>query len=72
MGNMALYFDVSDWTLFIRVSLILVAWVIGKFSIALYRVRRKFQLMQKAGLVSVSFHVFYSCVLSSLRRNSHV
>ena len=29
MGSMALYVDVSDWTLFLRVSLILVAWVIG-------------------------------------------
>ena len=51
---MALQIDYPSWGLFYRALLVLLVGVVGRFCITLYHVRHKFQVMQKAGLVSLS------------------
>jgi hypothetical protein len=50
---MATHANFSAWSLVLQSCLLLLAGVIARFCVTLYRVRHRFQLMQKAGLVSL-------------------
>lgn len=50
---MALHAKYDLWTVALQSCLVLLAGITLRFCISLYHVRHKFQMMQKAGLVSL-------------------
>ena len=50
---MSMVIDLPTWRLGLQSCLVLLAVGIARFLTKLYRIRRKFQLLQEEGLVSV-------------------
>lgn len=58
-------YDFPTWRVVLQSCLVLLAGGIATFLMKLYRIRHKFQVMQKEGLVSVSGHPSHTLWLAA-------